>query len=416
MGISLAGCMAVFTESTTHRFRSRSWGLGLLLLLFSWVLLQLVPLPPGLVAKISPARWVAASAARAATGQEINAWLAVSVAPPATVERLLDLLPALTAFVAVRQMASWWSDRIWLAVAPVVAVAWLESLLALVQFYFMRMAGGDAASATGTYVNRNHFAGLLEMGLPLAFMAAIHAWKKGSVFGEPSAAPALRACAFLAIAACILIGVIISLSRTGFVSTLAVVGVTTVILLLSRRVGEARRRPTWLWILPIAAPLCALVFLSTKEMVSRFAEVLATEEISKGTRLEIWNDTQRLIAAYPWTGCGLGAYERGLFQFKTAAPVYTVDFAHNDYLQIISELGWPGAVIVALIAGWILWRIVSVVLFGRGGNWELGVGLLGVFLALALHSLADFNLYIPANALAVAWLGGVAVSSGLSKQ
>jgi len=51
------------------------------------------------------------------------------------------------------------------------------------------------------------------------------------------------------------------------------------------------------------------------------------------------------------------------------------------------------------------------VLYRRGrSNWELAVGLLGVFVAIGLHSLADFNLYIPANALALAWLGGLAVS------
>jgi hypothetical protein len=46
-------------------------------------------------------------------------------------------------------------------------------------------------------------------------------------------------------------------------------------------------------------------------------------------------------------------------------------------------------------------------------NWELAVGLLGALFAIALHSLVDFNLYIPANALTVAWLCGIADSPGL---
>src|SRR5262249_5048663 len=131
-------------------------------------------------------------------------------------------------------------------------------------------------------------------------------------------------------------------------------------------------------------------------------------------RIEIWKDTTRLVAAYKWTGCGLGTYEHCLYQFKTAAPANTVDFAHNDYLQILSEVGIPGGLLIAAIAVWILTRLLSVVLFMRGGrNWELAVGLLALFLALGIHSLADFNLYIPANALALAWLGGIAVSPGL---
>jgi len=56
-----------------------------------------------------------------------------------------------------------------------------------------------------------------------------------------------------------------------------------------------------------------------------------------------------------------------------------------------------------------------VVLWKRGGReWELTVGLLCALLAIGFHSLADFNLYIPANALPVAWLGGVAISPALS--
>jgi O-antigen ligase len=220
-----------------------------------------------------------------------------------------------------------------------------------------------------------------------------------------------------AVAACLLVGVIVSLSRMGFLSTLAAVALTAMSLPASRRTGELRPRRWWLVIVPITLPLLILVFLSTREMELRFAEMAATEDISKDTRMEIWNDTTRLVAAYKWTGCGLGAYEHCLYRFKTAAPANSVDFAHNDYLQILSEVGVPGGLLVTAIAGWILWRILSVVLFRRGGkNWELALGLLAVFLALGLHSLADFNLYIPANALALAWLGGVAVSPGLRER
>ena len=110
--------------------------------------------------------------------------------------------------------------------------------------------------------------------------------------------------------------------------------------------------------------------------------------------------------------CGLGAYERGLYQFKTAAPTNTVDYAHNDYLQMAAELGIPGVLLLAALAVWVFGRTLRVVIFMRGSpNWALACGLLGAFLAIAVHSLADFNLYVPANALAFAWLAGL--STGL---
>jgi O-antigen ligase len=128
-------------------------------------------------------------------------------------------------------------------------------------------------------------------------------------------------------------------------------------------------------------------------------------------RIQIWSDTLHVVAAYPWTGCGLGAYEHGFYRFKTVAPTNTVDFAHNDYLQILAELGIPGLLLVAVLGGWILKRTLKLVVLMRDGpDWDLAVGLLGALLTFGLHSLAEFNLYIPANALALAWLAGVATS------
>src|ERR1035441_10656601 len=103
----------------------------------------------------------------------------------------------------------------WLLAAPVMVLAWLESLLGLVQFFFMRMAGPDAASVSGTYASYDHFAGLLEMAFPLAVMGALSA---RDPFARIPAA--LRTSAMLAVAACLLMGIVLSLSRMGVVSTL----------------------------------------------------------------------------------------------------------------------------------------------------------------------------------------------------
>jgi O-antigen ligase len=159
---------------------------------------------------------------------------------------------------------------------------------------------------------------------------------------------------------------------------------------------------------------CLLIFLPTKGLVGRLAGLTATETLSIDARSGIWSDTLGMIGAYRWTGSGLGTYEYAFYRFKKILPMDTVEFAHNDYLQIAAELGFIGAALAGALGVWIAWRLLSVVLWMRGsGNWELAVGLLGALFAIALHSLVDFNLYIPANALAVAWLSGIADSPGL---
>jgi O-antigen ligase len=396
LGVSLAACLALLRAPRANR------ATVILTLLLGWMLLQLVPLPPALVLLLSPYRYHALQAARAALGLDPRAWMPLSAAPAATLAGLLFVVPAMAAFLAAGEMARWWAGRMWLVAAPVLVLAWLEAVLGLVQFFFMRMAGGAAASVSGTYAAYDHYAGFLEMAFPLAVMGALST--RDSRARIPAA---LRTSAMLAVAACLLMGIFLSLSRMGVVSTLtAAAGV-----LVALAFGLPGRR-RWLWLVPVAIPLLILVSLSTREMLLRFADLTATQDISKDVRVQIWTDTLHVIAAYRWTGCGLGAFERGMYQFKTAAPTNTVDYAHNDYLQMTAELGIPGVLLLAALAVWVLGRTLRVVIFMHGSpNWALACGLLGAFIAIAMHSLADFNLYVPANALAFAWLAGM--SAGL---
>jgi O-antigen ligase len=417
LGISVAAILAVSTEN--DRAPGDKWGLGLMGVVLAWMAFQVAPLPAALVARLTHEHWHALAAARAATGQDPRAWMALSVAPSATIERLLDVIPAMAAFVAAREMAWWWRGRMWIVVAPIVGVAFFESLLGLAQFYFVRAAGGEVGPAAGTYANPDHFAGLLEMAFPVAVVLAISVWRKSVAQGNQTLGPPLWIALLLAISASLLAGVVVSLSRMGFISTLAAAALTMLLVPLSQANAHGARagwRRAWRWVVPLALPLSILILLPTRELVLRFADLTSTQGLSRQDRVGIWRDTLQFIGAYKWTGCGLGAYEHGFYRYQAVDPAGTVNFAHNDYLQIVAELGIPGSLLVGFLAGWIVARTLAVVLWRRGAsNWELAVGLFASLATIGLHSLADFNLYIPANALAFAWLSGVAVSPGLRR-
>jgi O-antigen ligase len=417
LGISIATAIWLLSGPENLRSPRNSWETSLLAALLAWMLLQLVPLPPALLHLLSPLAWNAVAAARDATGQAKGSWAALSLAPGATLERLLYVIPAMAAFFAAREMGWFWRRRIWIVVAPVIGVAFLESLLGLGQFYFARIEGLETGHVTGTYVNRNHFAGLLEMAFPLAVMAAVACWRKGASRSErqQSVLPALAAAALTGGAASLLMGVVLSLSRMGFIATLVAAGLTTFILLLS--LGSTG---SW-WVRAfrvsalVAVPLFILILLPTGDLILRFTDI-ATGEVSKDIRMEIGRNTLQLISHYPLTGTGLGTYERGLYRYQTVVPMQTVNFAHNDYLQILAEMGIIGAVLAGALGLWILFRPLSVLLSAPNSpKWPLAAGLLSALLTLMIHSLVDFNLYIPANALAFAWLSGVAVSPGLQR-
>lgn len=420
--ISIASAACVLLRSRRHEASVPAIELALLTAIAAWMLLALVPLPYAIIATLSPHRALMASAAGTVTGADPFAWTALSVAPAATFERLLFVFPAMAVFVAAREMPLWWTrERAWLAVLPVVVVGLIEALIGIAQFNAGPFNASGAQSVSGTYVNRNHYAGLLELALPLTLTAAIALWsgsegrgrsrhRHRNPRGERGLAPALQAGSLLLAAAILLAGVVTSLSRMGFMTTLVSVATVSMGWLLSRR--QQGRRQTWLWSIPLVLPLAIVLLIATNGMVLRFADSANSGDISADGRMQIWRETLSLISAYPWTGAGLGTFEHALYPFRAALSTSAVDYAHNDYLQIFSELGIVGLLWTMALACVIAWRAAHAA-FQRGSASWLGMGVLTSLLALALHSLVDFNLYVPANALALAWIAGVAVSPGL---
>lgn len=424
LGISVAALLAILQPRGWGRAPRERFGGVLLTLLLAWMMLQIAPLPPQIMDRVAPQRAADLAAARsAAAGGEVkaaripNGWTPLSVAPAATIERLLDVLPAMAALIAAREMGWWWRARFWIPLAPIVGMAWLESLAGLLQFSSARVSGTGAvaanpAMATGTYVYHNHFAGLLELALPLAVMGVVREWRRGRWQRELSLAAALRAAALLGVAACLLLGILASLSRMGFASLLAAAMLTALAVSIPRGGVSKTRRGLgrWAWSIPAAAALAIALLLPPKELMARFAEL----DLPQDSRARMWSDTTRLVRESAWLGVGVGAFEQGLYRYKTSMPLNRVDFAHNDYLQIVVEMGWVGAALAGAVAVWVFAKAGAIVLWlPASSNWEFAVGLLAALLTLAVHSFADFNLYLPANALALAWLAGLAVSPGL---
>jgi O-antigen ligase len=195
----------------------------------------------------------------------------------------------------------------------------------------------------------------------------------------------------------------------GFISTVAGIALTGAIAVAAGiRASSAKRGLRWLWTIPCLLVLILIAALPPQELIQRFAE--------GEDRIEIWRDSMHVVEKYHWAGCGLGAFETALFRDKTILPTNTLEFAHSDYLQVAGELGLPATGIFAVLSVWVAGRLLSVALRSkRGRNWSYAMGLQGALLTFAIHSIADFNLYLPANAMMLAWLGGLAASPGLDE-
>ena len=376
------------------------WLRWALMLLPAYVLFQMLPLPASWIELMAPHR---GEIHRALAGIAPEAGLAtISVLPSATMVHLLRIAAYTVFFLLVREIAWRMPERPWAVTIPILAVAGGEALLGVFQY----VMGGAERPATGTYVNHNHFSGLLEMSIPFALMYAI-ALVRGMRRGRRTlAGPALKACAAFALTALVLAGIIFSHSRAGFVTVLA-------LLLAIGVLGVRRALSTRAKLLAAAGVTVvvagAFVFLPSNAFIARYARIASVEAFVAEGRVPLWTETLDLIRHYPLFGCGLGAYGTAFLEYKTSWPLVRDDYAHNDYLQLLAELGVAG---FAIGVGLVLALLVKTLrVLERDPRFErrcLALACVGSIAAIAVHSVADFNLYLPANAMLLAWVLGIA--------
>lgn len=399
------GCISVgywlFTRPIHRAPPLSRWLRWPILLLPCYLVFQLIPLPVGVLEVISPARAQLVKAlAPVIPGV---AWAPLSVNAPAAVLALFTLAGYVATFFLVRELAWRWAARPWTPLAPLVAIAALEAAIGMFQV-FTRWPSGEA---TGTYTNRDHFAGLLEMVLPIAALYGLAILRRRNERFHSPALPAINACGLWSLAALLLLAIVYSLSRMGFLVALCVLSLVAVLSL-------GPRLPSRIWRWSSLGLLCAIVLLvlvviPPAQLIERFAAISSTERVSADTRLFLWRETPLLISEFPLFGTGLGGFESAFLKYQATGNAFRVEFAHNDYLQYVAELGFAGfAILMSIVIGIAVQISRGILKLTEEDRRLLVIACAGALVAMLLHSFVDFNTYIPANAMTLAWIAAVA--------
>jgi putative inorganic carbon (HCO3(-)) transporter len=377
-------------------------------LLPAYVLLQVVPLPVAVLRALSPVR-AEAMDALGPVGAKVS-FASLSVFPAGTFQYFLLVCGYMVIFLLVCTLTRRFRNRPWLVIWPILGIATLEAGLGLGQYF----GGAGEQIRWGTYANHNHYAGFLEMALPFAVMYPVAVLHRTRSRWHSSVAFALAASGVWALAVLMFAGIIFSFSRMGFIATLFSLFLMGTLVLGTRHLtwvtGSRRRR--WAGVGMVGAlVLAGFVFLPPERLIQRFAEFVSSDGLTAKGRTDLWAETIPLIRAYPAFGCGLGGYETAFSRFKISGVLVTDDFVHNDYLQLLAESGLVGFMIGAALA----FSVVRITLRSAVESPDpearyFAVACVGALSAIALHSLADFNLYIPANAMLLSWIAGMAVA------
>lgn len=396
----------------------KSWPvLALLAFAVGWTGVQATALPVQWVDTLSPK----ASAIWSALHQiQPNTSAHISVEPDRTLLRTLQGLSLVTLFALLLALANT-HRRIRLLTYAIVVSGVLQALYGSVmtltglEWGFFAKKLSNVGVATGTFVNRNHLAGYLEMALAVGigvllgnrFSAPGKNWR---ILAVQTAALLLSAKVPLRIGLVIMaIGLVLTRSRMGnmgFASSLGIAGL--VYLLLVRQ--SSRGVAVALW---VSLVLVDMLFIGAHFGIEKVAERLqgttATEVVN---RVDLYDYLQPWIRDFRVAGSGAGT-------FYTAFPPYsgpeikgvTYDYAHNDYFQFLGEFGLIGAAPLGL-AAFLSMAAACRALHARHDELLRGLafGALMGMTAIAIHSSVDFNLQIPANAqmfvslMALAWL------------
>lgn len=404
LGIAwLLGWLFRRVEVTRAFQQAKVFHLGFLLVL-GWVWLQQCPLPADWVSWLSPRSWLIQAAAYEALGQPLPSFLTLSSDPFSTrVSAFLTLAYYLLFCLCLllvdearrlRQLA-------WLLVSVGIFQAVFGSLSTLsgLEVLLFEPKTSYLGVATGTYVNRNSFAGCLEMTLAvgMGLLIAQLNEERSSGFGEwlRNALKTLMSSKVIlrAALAVMVIGLVLSRSRMGntaFFSSLMLVGFIYIICRKKLSRGVV--------ILFVSLLVVDLAIVSQWFGLEKVVERIEQTSMDKETRPSVSGVTLSAIQDYALVGSGVGTFYTTLPGYHDGSWKGFYDLAHNDFLQFALEFGLFAFCLLAILVLVSVWHSVQAMRLRRC-RLMVGMGfssLMGI-LAIMIHSSVDFNLQIPAN-------------------
>ena len=254
----------------------------------------------------------------------------------------------------------------------------------------------------GPYVNRNHFAGLMELWIPLAVGLAL----------MPQNTFTKR---WLWSLAALVMGTAVALS--GSRGGLLAIGVEVLLIAFVAAWFRGGKRPVIALAVSLLVVAGAVGFLGRGEIFERYRQSLQLpklqQEEAASNRIQAWAGALAIFQQHPVTGTGLDTFVTHFPAVRTFSTDKIWTHAHNDYLQFLAETGLIGAA----LAAWILfaggreaWRNI-----GRTGATATGALLVGLACACAgfmVHGSLDFNFHVPANAANFAAIGAILTRRG----
>jgi O-antigen ligase len=202
----------------------------------------------------------------------------------------------------------------------------------------------------------------------------------------------------------LVIAVVFSRSRMGIFSVLA----SLILMAFLGRLGGGRRAWMVVTLLVIACSMTYAVWIGVDPVISRFETLKPSALEDPSGRGAMWKQASGIIRDHPTVGTGLGTFVVAFRRYQTTSLDLLIDHAHNDYLEVTTDTGVLGAALLFIPIIGLLFKMILAYVEGRNPyHRSVLLACIGGSAALLIHSVTDFNLQIPANALLFAVILGI---------
>lgn len=377
-------------------------------------LMQIIPLPLEIVQKISPLT----IDVKQSLGINLNSLLAISIDKTNSGYEFIKsawyaAIFALTIFLVQSR------DRLRNVLMAIVVTGVVQAVIGLTmafldqQFVRSSIDPNYFSQVTGTFVNRNHFAGLMNMSIAAAIglLIAVGLREKRRIHRDKHQhhwqSRMLDWRIYLVLYLCVmLVAMLFSQSQGALLSFSAMI----IIVMCSTLIMKVELKSFYNnYKIPIIVVFLIVVFSSAELLVSKFTSL----DTEVGARLQIWANTIKIVEDFWIAGVGTGNFQYIYPLYDDGSVTLKIHHAHNDFLELLAEQGVVGFSLLAIVILFWVKNILFVFLKSKSIKQNAySIASLMAITGLLCHALVDFNFRIPSNVmyffvfLAIAFLQG----------
>lgn len=403
-GLLLIWLIRLWSQRYTFQFNALPCAIPVLLFV-GLIVLQQIPLPVAVLSTLSPQAYQLYSEAARLTGASLPHFVPLSICVQATEGGLLMFLvyPALF-FLMINIIRT--PAQIYRFLYIIITVGLLEALSAIVYIFsktHLLPFYADIVKVGGSFVNKNHFAGYIEMVILLALgllfsgrNSAQSDFTRHQTRGDVLEYRIKRGVVLFVILVMVLAHVL-SGSRGGLISLAG--GGLCFVLLTARR--HVLRKWVRLGLILLPVLMLSLVLVAPAEIFSKLERFTGEQiDTSFQIRWEIWRTQGHIFQDFPLLGTGWGTLAHIARRYQTFRWALRLAHSESDVVQLFAEMGIIG-VGIFLWFGLAYFQQILRKSKRRHSRWAIALvsGGLSALVSLLIHGLVDFNLHIPSNTL-----------------